>query len=69
VGDVNGDGYEDILITNSETNSGINSARAYILYGKNGNFGSNVMISTFTSTNGYYISGFEIELMIARDYR
>jgi len=58
IGDVNEDGIDDILIgANGLTNNG----GAFVIFGRNtalnGNFSSNVNVSTLNGTNGYRIDG------------
>ncbi|MDQ0462301.1 Ca2+-binding RTX toxin-like protein [Caulobacter ginsengisoli] len=58
LGDVNGDGIDDVIIgANGLTNNG----GAFVLFGKNtavdGNFASNVNVSTLTGTTGFRIDG------------
>ena len=58
-GDINGDGYSDILIGVPYADpGGINHAgKAYVLFGKGGNFSANIDLSTLEGTNGVRIVG------------
>lgn len=49
-GDVNGDGYDDIIAGNSAT-------AAYVVFGKAGGFASSLDVTTVDGTNGYRITG------------
>ena len=54
-GDVNGDGYEDIIVGAPYSNS--NGGTAYVVFGKASGFAANLDLSTLNGTNGFAISG------------
>ena len=57
-GDVNGDGYADLIIGAYGANSTKPfSGAAYIVFGKTQGFSANLNLSTLDGTNGYKISG------------
>ena len=58
-GDINGDGYSDILIGVPYPDpDGINHAgKAYVLFGKDGNFSANIDLSSLDGTNGFVMHG------------
>ncbi len=57
-GDVNSDGYGDMIIAAPLANApGIDSGAAYVLFGKSGGFASTISVSTLDGTNGFKISG------------
>ena len=59
-GDVNGDGYEDMIIGATQNDgSGSNAGRAYVLFGKSTGAYSNFDLSSLTvagNTNGFVIN-------------
>ncbi|GFE71566.1 Calx-beta domain-containing protein [Chroococcus sp. FPU101] len=57
-GDVNGDGFDDILIgaPNVDLN-GYYSGQSYVVFGKSGGFGASFDLSTLNGTNGFAING------------
>ncbi len=57
-GDVNGDGYADILVGATGTDqAGANSGAAYVVFGKATPFSANVSLSSLNGLNGFKISG------------
>ncbi len=59
-GDVNGDGFADLLIGASGADEGAlnaNRGAAYVVFGKGGGFGSSVALSGLDGTNGFKLSG------------
>ncbi|MDQ0464136.1 Ca2+-binding RTX toxin-like protein [Caulobacter ginsengisoli] len=57
-GDVNGDGYGDVIIGALYADpNGADSGASYVLFGKAGGFGANFELSTLDGTNGFQISG------------
>jgi len=59
-GDINGDGFDDLLIgaQRADTN-GLNSGATYLVYGKEGGYGASFNLSDLNGTNGFVISGIE----------
>ena len=57
-GDVNGDGYQDIIIgaKNADPNAA-NAGASYVVFGKAGGFAANLDLSTLNGTTGFKISG------------
>jgi hypothetical protein len=60
-GDVNGDGFADLIIgaTGADPN-GDNSGQSYVVFGKSGGFGASLNLSTLDSTNGFALNGIYI---------
>ncbi len=56
-GDMNGDGFSDLLIGAKGANS--YSGAAYVVFGKNTSFGASLDLSALTGTNGFKIPGHE----------
>ncbi|MCX7298916.1 MAG: integrin alpha, partial [Rhodobacterales bacterium] len=58
-GDVNGDGFDDIIIGayGADPNGNYNSGASYVVFGKAGGFDANLNLSTLDGTNGFRISG------------
>ena len=57
-GDVNGDGFDDLIVgANFADPNGDGSGAAYGVFGKSGGFGPNLDLSTLTGTTGFRISG------------
>ena len=57
-GDVNGDGFDDLLIGALGANEGgTNPGAGYVVFGKAGGFGASVALSGLNGTNGFKLSG------------
>ena len=58
-GDVNGDGVTDLLIGAARVNTTVNGneGAAYVVFGKTGNFGAQLDLSSLDGTNGFRIPG------------
>ncbi len=57
-GDINGDGFTDILIGASWTNSsGQYAGASYVVFGKPGGFGANVNVANLNGNNGFVLEG------------
>ena len=57
-GDVNGDGFDDLLVTAPKTAPhGFNSGTSYVVFGKAAGFTANIDLSTLDGTNGFKING------------
>ncbi|WP_348799757.1 HYR domain-containing protein [Flavobacterium adhaerens] len=55
LGDINGDGYDDIAIITR--GSGSVNGKCYVIYGKNGNFPAAIKVADINGTNGFVIHG------------
>ena len=55
-GDVNGDGFDDIIVGAPGTYDYANSA-SYVVFGKAGGFGANIDLSSLDGSNGFKLSG------------
>ena len=57
-GDVNNDGFDDLLIAASQADpNGAGSGAAYVVFGKAGGFSANLNLSTLDGLNGFKMSG------------
>ena len=57
-GDVNGDGYADVIVgAFHEGPHGANSGAAYVVFGKASGFTANIDLSALTGANGFKLSG------------
>jgi Ca2+-binding RTX toxin-like protein len=58
-GDVNGDGFDDLIIgaRNADANGNSNSGQSYVIFGKSDGFDSTLQLSTLDGTNGFTING------------
>jgi Ca2+-binding RTX toxin-like protein len=58
-GDVNGDGFDDLIIGASSANpNGINAAgQSYVVFGSNSGFGAGLNLSEINGSNGFAING------------
>ncbi len=57
-GDINGDGYADMIVGASGAGPhGVQSGASYVVFGKAGGFTANLDLSTLDGTNGFKISG------------
>jgi hypothetical protein len=60
-GDVNGDGFDDLIIGNANGNPGPNptgnSGTSYVVFGKASGFGANMNLATLNGVNGYELFG------------
>ncbi|MBD1811793.1 cadherin-like domain-containing protein [Microcoleus vaginatus DQ-U2] len=58
-GDVNGDGFDDLIIGASSADpNGISAAgQSYVVFGSNSGFGASVNLSTLNGSNGFAING------------
>ncbi len=63
VGDINGDGFDDLLIGAKRSDAnGIDSGASYLLFGKASGFSANLNLSTLNGTNGLQIDGNSFDL-------
>jgi Ca2+-binding RTX toxin-like protein len=57
-GDVNGDGYDDLIIGSSRADpNGGNSGASYVVFGKASGFAASLNLSTLDGINGFKVSG------------
>src|SRR5258707_1163923 len=57
-GDVNGDGFDDIVIGAPHADpNGSNAGASYVVFGKASGFSSNLNLSSLNGSNGFKISG------------
>ena len=61
-GDVNGDGFDDLIIgaPNADANGQYNAGESYVVFGKAGGFGVSLNLSTLNGSNGFVINGINI---------
>ena len=63
-GDVNGDGFDDIVIGAARANpNGIYSGESYVVFGQASGFGASLELSSLNGTNGFVLNGID-----ARDF-
>ena len=61
-GDINGDGYDDLIIgAHYADNNGSNSGSSYVVFGTGNAFASTVNLSTLDGTNGFRLDGVAAE--------
>ena len=57
-GDVNGDGFGDLIVgANGADSNGINSGASYVVFGKASGFAANLDLSSLDGSNGFTLSG------------
>ncbi|MDB4044489.1 FG-GAP-like repeat-containing protein, partial [Emcibacteraceae bacterium] len=57
-GDINGDGYDDLIIASYAAGpNGTNSGSSYVVFGTGANMGATVNLSTLDGTNGFRLDG------------
>src|SRR6476661_3865294 len=64
-GDVNGDGFDDLIIgaKYADPNGILGAGQSYVVFGSNSGFGAGLDLSTLNGSNGFAING-----IAARDY-
>ena len=58
-GDVNGDGFDDLIIEANDTGANADSLDGYVVFGTNIGFSSLLNLSTLDGTNGFVINGID----------
>ena len=60
-GDVNGDGFDDIILgaTGADPNGNDSAGQSYVVFGKSGGFSSSLELSALDGSNGFTINGFD----------
>ncbi len=57
-GDVNGDGFDDVIVGASYANeAGTNSGLSYVVFGKTSGFGATMELSSLDGSNGFRLNG------------
>jgi len=61
VGDINGDGFDDVIISaiRATTGSSANAGKSYVVFGSANSFGVTLDLSTLNGTNGFVINGID----------
>ena len=61
-GDVNGDGFDDLIIgaPGADPNGDSYAGESYVVFGKAGGFGASLDLATLDGTNGFRIDGIDI---------
>lgn len=57
-GDVNGDGFDDVIVGSPNTNGGVGVS--YVVFGKSASFGPKFDAATVNGTNGFALSGAQL---------
>lgn len=57
VGDINGDGFDDLIVGAPDSVSGLGSGAAYVVFGHAGGFTSTINLATLNGTNGFRLDG------------
>ena len=60
-GDINGDGYSDLIIGafKLDANLNINAGASYVIFGKENNFASAIVLSTLDGSDGFILNGID----------
>jgi methionine-rich copper-binding protein CopC len=60
-GDVNGDGFADVIVSAMQAdNSGFNSGACYVIFGKASGFAASMDLSSLDGTNGFRLDGVSV---------
>jgi RTX calcium-binding nonapeptide repeat (4 copies)/FG-GAP repeat len=62
-GDVNGDGFDDLIIAawDADPNGKSNAGESYVVFGKSGEFAASLNLSTLDGSNGFVLNGIDAE--------
>lgn len=62
-GDVNGDGFDDLIIGafQAERGGAANAGESYVVFGAQGGFGATLDVSTLDGSNGFRLDGIDVE--------
>lgn len=60
-GDVNGDGFADLITGAPGETGGSNEGASYVIFGKAASFGSRVNLSTVNGSNGFKLAGVSLQ--------
>ena len=62
-GDVNGDGFDDLIIGANLPSAGLTpvAGASFVVFGKSGGFGSTVELSSLDGTTGFRVDGFDVD--------
>ncbi|MDZ8104998.1 MAG: Ig-like domain-containing protein [Nostoc sp. DedQUE12a] len=62
-GDINGDGFDDVIIGASviEFNEQYNAGDSYVVFGSNNDFSANFNVSSLDGSNGFVINGIDVD--------
>ena len=60
-GDVNGDGFDDLIIgaSSADPNGNSNAGESYVVFGSSGGFSPSLELSTLDGSNGFVINGID----------
>ena len=57
-GDVNGDGFDDLIVGAARTDlNGFNTGTSYVVFGRSGGFAAAIDLSTLDGTTGFHMNG------------
>jgi FG-GAP repeat/Matrixin len=61
-GDINGDGFDDLVIGayKADPNGNSNAGESYVIFGKSTGYSASVDLSTLNGTNGFIINGMDL---------
>ena len=62
-GDINGDGYDDVVVgaEYGDPNSNSNAGEAYVVFGKAGGWTTEIDLNTLNGTNGFILNGIDVD--------
>ncbi|MBN3991121.1 MAG: FG-GAP repeat protein [Nostoc sp. NMS2] len=60
-GDVNGDGFDDLIIGASQANSQDGAGESYVVFGSSNGFDASVNLSSLNGSNGFVINGIDAD--------
>ncbi|MBN4006631.1 tandem-95 repeat protein [Nostoc sp. LPT] len=61
-GDINGDGFDDLIIgaRNADPNGNIDAGQSYVVFGKSSGLTASLNLSTLNGSNGFAINGIDV---------